>query len=100
MPGPKPRTRHAEAGPQGPPDIVGGGLGRQRRDVSHRRSRKGASGQDGERREIGELISGRVALHDRRKIAGVEWMVRVVINMSDLKVCGEDNTQFANLLHA
>ena len=39
------------------------------------------------------------ALHDGRKIAGVEWMVRVVINTSDFKVCGEDNTQFANLLH-
>ena len=81
MPGPKPRTRHAEAGPQDPPDIVGGGLGRQRR-------------------EIGELISGRAALHDGRKIAGVEWMVRVVINVSDFKICGEDNTQFSNLLHA
>mgnify|MGYP001511700887 CR=1 FL=1 len=48
MPGPKPRTRPAETGPQDPPDIVGGGLGRQRRDVSHRRSRKGAGGQIGE----------------------------------------------------
>ena len=53
-----------------------------------------------ERREIGELISGRAALHDGRKIAGVEWMVRVVINVSDFKICGEDNTQFSNLLHA
>lgn len=41
-----------------------------------------------------------IALNDGRKIAGVEWMVRVVINMSDFKICGEDNTQFANLLHA
>jgi len=47
MPGPKPRTRHAEAGPQDPPDIVGGGCGRQRWDVLHRRSRKGAGGQSG-----------------------------------------------------
>jgi len=37
---------------------------------------------------------------DGRKIAGVKWMVRVVINVSDFKICGEDNTQFSNLLHA
>ena len=60
----------------------------------------GRENQYPERLEIGELISGRAALHDRRKIAGVEWMVRIVINTSDFKFCGEDNIQFANLLHA
>lgn len=45
MPGPKPRTRHAETAPQDPPDEVGGGFGRQGRDVPHRCSRKGAGGQ-------------------------------------------------------
>lgn len=74
--------------------------GRIASTLTQRRKRTGRLSQYPERREIGELISGRVSLHDRRKIAGVEWMVRVVINMSDLKVCGEDNTQFANLLHA
>ena len=68
--------------------------------LTQRRRRTGQLSQYPERREIGELISGQAALHDGRKIAGVEWMVRVVINTSDFKVCGEDNTQFANLLHA
>ena len=60
----------------------------------------GRESQYPERLEIGEFISGRAALHDGRKIAGVKWMVRIVINTSDFKVCGEDNTQFPNLLHA
>ena len=67
--------------------------------LTQRRRRSGRLSQYPERREIGELISGRAALHDGRRIAGVEWMVRVVINMSDFKICGEDNTQSSNLLH-
>lgn len=74
--------------------------GRIASTLTQRRKRTGRLSQYPERREIGELISGRAALHDGRKIAGVEWMVRVVINMSDFKICGEDNTQFSNLLHA
>lgn len=74
--------------------------GRIASTLTQRRRRTERESQYPERREIGELISGRAALHDKRKIAGVKWMVRVVINMSDFKVCGEDNTQFANLLHA
>lgn len=38
-------ARHAEAGPQDPPDAVGAVFGRQGRDVPHRRSRKGAGEQ-------------------------------------------------------
>ena len=74
--------------------------GRIASTLTQRRRRTERESQYPERREIGVLISGRAALHDGRKIAGVEWMVGVVINMSDFKVCGEDNTQFANLLHA
>lgn len=74
--------------------------GRIASTLTQRRRRSGRLSQYPERREIGELISGRAALHDGRKIAGVEWMVRIVINTSDFKFCGEDNIQFANLLHA
>ena len=74
--------------------------GRIASTLTQRRRRTERESQYPERREIGELISGRAALHDGRKIAGVEWMVRVVINVSDFKICGEDNTQFSNLLHA
>lgn len=73
--------------------------GRIASTLTQRRRRTERESQYPESREIGELISGRAALHDGRKIAGVEWMVRVVINTSDFKVCGEDNTQFSNLLH-
>ena len=74
--------------------------GRIASTLTQRRRRTERESQYPERREIGKLLSERAALHDGRKIAGVEWMVRVVINTSDFKVCGEDNTQFANLLHA
>ena len=36
MPGPRPRTRHAEAAPVAPPRRAGGGKGRRVRDVQHR----------------------------------------------------------------
>ena len=74
--------------------------GRIASTLTQRRRRTDRGSQCPERLEIGKLQTGRAALHDGRKIAGVEWMVRVVINMSDFKVCGEDNIQFANLLHA
>ena len=96
MPGPKPRTRHAGYSRR---RLRTAKAGRIASMLTQRRRRSGRLSQYPERREIGELISGRAALHDRRKIAGVEWMVRVVINTSDFKVCDEDNTQFANLLH-
>lgn len=68
--------------------------------LTQRCRRTARESQYPERWKIRKLISGRAALHDGRKIAGVEWMVRVAINTSDFKVCGEDNTQFPNLLHA
>ena len=74
--------------------------GRIASTLTQRRRRTDRESQYPERWKIRKLISGRAALHDRRKIAGAGWMVRVVINTSDFKVCGEDNTQFANLLHA
>lgn len=40
--------------------------------LTQRRRRTDRESQYPERREIGELISGRAALHDRRKIAGVK----------------------------
>ena len=74
--------------------------GRIASTLTQRRRRTERESQYPERREIGKLLSERAALHDGRKIAGAEWVVWVVINTSDFKVCGEDNTQFANLLHA
>lgn len=74
--------------------------GRIASTLTQRRRQTGRLSQYPKRRKIRKLISGRAALHDGRKIAGTEWMVRVVINTSDFKVCGEDNTQFPNLLHA
>ena len=74
--------------------------GRIASTLTQRRRRTDRESQYPERWKIRKLISGRAALHDGRKIAGVEWMVRVVINVSDFKICGEDNTQFSNLLHA
>lgn len=73
--------------------------GRIASTLTQRRRQTGRLSQYPKRRKIRKLISGRAALHDGRKIAGTEWMVRVVINTSDFKVCGEDNTQFSNLLH-
>lgn len=44
MPGPGPRTRHAEVVPEALPECVGRGKGRRVRDVQHRRSRRETGG--------------------------------------------------------
>lgn len=74
--------------------------GRIASTLTQRRRRTDRQSQYPKKRKIGRLLSGWAALHDGRKIAGTEWVVRVVINTLDFKVWGEDNTQFANLLHA
>ena len=72
--------------------------GRIASTLTQRRRRTGRLSQYPERREIGELISGRAALHDGRKIAGVEWMGVGVVFIADMQVFGKDNMQFVNML--
>lgn len=72
--------------------------GRIASTLTHRRRRTGRLSQYPERREIGELISGRAALHDGRRDAGAEWVGVGVVFIADMQVFGKDNMQFVNML--
>lgn len=72
--------------------------GRIASTLTQRRRRTERESQYPESREIGELISGRAALHDGRRDAGAEWVGVGVVFIADIQVFGKDNMQLVSLL--
>lgn len=73
--------------------------GRIASTLTQRRRRTERESQYPERWEIGELISGRAALHDGRRDAGAEWVGVGVVFIADMQFFGKDNMQLVSLLH-